>query len=220
MILDDLFEGNLPPNIRPSDIPPAMRARLTMRDIDKERAQGGVRYRVGDKEFMSVAAAQEFAAGTGEKIQPIREEKKSNPRIERILKQLRVRHPQAEDDLEALIYDFRSQQAQDRRDIGQLYAQDAQEDAAIERLEKMLDIIRQRRGLDADADITEETTAGHGVRIARDHDENIVDEAKKDRSPGKITKSEDPCWSGYHMVGTKKKNGREVPNCVPGKKGT
>jgi hypothetical protein len=42
---------------------------------------------------------------------------------------------------------------------------------------------------------------------------------KKDRSPGKITKSEDPCWTGYHMVGKKKKNGREVPNCVPGKKG-
>jgi hypothetical protein len=46
----------------------------------------------------------------------------------------------------------------------------------------------------------------------------VLDETK-DRSPGKITKSEDPCWSGYHMVGTKKKGGREVPNCVPGKKG-
>ena len=39
-------------------------------------------------------------------------------------------------------------------------------------------------------------------------------EAKK-----KITASEDPCWKGYKMVGTKKKGGREVPNCVPGKKG-
>lgn len=25
----------------------------------------------------------------------------------------------------------------------------------------------------------------------------------------------DPCWSGYQMVGKKKKNGKEVPNCVP-----
>ena len=25
----------------------------------------------------------------------------------------------------------------------------------------------------------------------------------------------DPCWKGYQMVGTKKKGGREVPNCVP-----
>lgn len=28
-------------------------------------------------------------------------------------------------------------------------------------------------------------------------------------------KGEDPCWDGYEMVGKKKKNGKEVPNCVP-----
>jgi hypothetical protein len=28
-------------------------------------------------------------------------------------------------------------------------------------------------------------------------------------------KGGDPCWSGYEMVGKKKKNGKEVPNCVP-----
>lgn len=26
---------------------------------------------------------------------------------------------------------------------------------------------------------------------------------------------DDPCWKGYQMVGKKKKNGKEVPNCVP-----
>ena len=26
---------------------------------------------------------------------------------------------------------------------------------------------------------------------------------------------ENPCWKGYEMVGTKNKNGKEVPNCVP-----
>tara|TARA_B100001778_G_scaffold334404_1_gene345605 strand:+ start:2374 stop:2526 length:153 start_codon:yes stop_codon:yes gene_type:complete len=26
---------------------------------------------------------------------------------------------------------------------------------------------------------------------------------------------EDPCWKGYEMVGTKKKDGKDVPNCVP-----
>jgi hypothetical protein len=24
-----------------------------------------------------------------------------------------------------------------------------------------------------------------------------------------------PCWKGYEMVGTKKKGGKTVPNCVP-----
>lgn len=28
-----------------------------------------------------------------------------------------------------------------------------------------------------------------------------------------------PCWKGYEMVGTKTKNGKAVPNCVPKKKG-
>ena len=26
---------------------------------------------------------------------------------------------------------------------------------------------------------------------------------------------ENPCWDGYDMVGTKTKDGKEVPNCVP-----
>lgn len=30
-------------------------------------------------------------------------------------------------------------------------------------------------------------------------------------------RTENPCWKGYHPVGTKKKNGRTVPNCVPNK---
>ena len=50
-------------------------------------------------------------------------------------------------------------------------------------------------------------------------DEPVI-EKKKDKSPGKIDKDEDPCWKGYKMVGTKKKGGKEVPNCVPGKKGS
>ena len=30
-----------------------------------------------------------------------------------------------------------------------------------------------------------------------------------------VNEMENPCWKGYEMVGTKKKDGREVPNCVP-----
>jgi hypothetical protein len=194
MILDELFEAKLPPNIKPSDLPPGMRQRLTMRDIESERPRGAFRYRVGDKSFMDLRAAQEFARGTGEKVQSIGEDadqkKVSNPRIERILKMLRAQHPQAEDDLEALILDFRSQQNQDRRDIGTLYSENDTEEEKIERLEKILANLKQQREL-----------------------------AEADKTPGKIDSSEDPCWKGYHMVGTKNKNGRQVPNCVPGAKG-
>jgi hypothetical protein len=37
-----------------------------------------------------------------------------------------------------------------------------------------------------------------------------LDEAGKLKGGG-----DDPCWKGYKMVGTKKKGGKEVPNCVP-----
>lgn len=39
---------------------------------------------------------------------------------------------------------------------------------------------------------------------------NITEKKKKRKMKG-----DDPCWTGYHMVGTKKKGGKEVPNCVP-----
>lgn len=30
-----------------------------------------------------------------------------------------------------------------------------------------------------------------------------------------LKEAEDPCWRGYHQLGMKKKNGKEVPNCIP-----
>jgi hypothetical protein len=33
----------------------------------------------------------------------------------------------------------------------------------------------------------------------------------------KEAKKEKPCWKGYKQVGTKIKNGKKVPNCVPDK---
>lgn len=30
-----------------------------------------------------------------------------------------------------------------------------------------------------------------------------------------VEQKEDPCWDGYQQYGMKKKNGKQVPNCVP-----
>lgn len=35
--------------------------------------------------------------------------------------------------------------------------------------------------------------------------------------PSKKT-DKDPCWKNYEQIGTKKKDGKTVPNCVPKKK--
>jgi hypothetical protein len=49
---------------------------------------------------------------------------------------------------------------------------------------------------------------------------NLLNPVKKPEQPepvkeAKKMKGEDPCWSNYKMIGTKEKNGRQVPNCVP-----
>jgi hypothetical protein len=33
-----------------------------------------------------------------------------------------------------------------------------------------------------------------------------------------INEKKNPCWKGYKQLGTKIKNGREVPNCIKIKK--
>ena len=37
------------------------------------------------------------------------------------------------------------------------------------------------------------------------------------RKEDAVQEDSDPCWKDYKMIGTKQKNGRTVPNCVPGK---
>ncbi len=33
----------------------------------------------------------------------------------------------------------------------------------------------------------------------------------------KIASNKEPCWENYEMIGTKEKDGKNVPNCVPKK---
>ena len=52
---------------------------------------------------------------------------------------------------------------------------------------------------------------------------NMMATTKKDpatkKNDGK-KKQDDPCWDGYEQVGTKTKQGKKVPNCVPEKEKT
>lgn len=51
---------------------------------------------------------------------------------------------------------------------------------------------------------------------AKSREPSKVNEAKKKKSLK--NPKDNPCWNGYEPVGTKMKNGKEVPNCVPKKK--
>ena len=44
------------------------------------------------------------------------------------------------------------------------------------------------------------------------HNQSPIKEANAKK---RTLKNSNPCWKGYHPVGTKKKGGRTVPNCVP-----
>ncbi len=54
--------------------------------------------------------------------------------------------------------------------------------------------------------------------LTMDHYDAIVGDQEALPAPDEQTESlrtENPCWKGYKPVGTKKKNGKTVPNCVP-----
>ena len=105
MILDDIFEA-----LKPSDMPTYLRRQagrpdLTLRDIDKERPQSAYRYKVGDKEFMSLGPAAEYAKGTGQSVQTIKldEQGQSDPNVIRGMENLRNLETNAKNDISVYI---------------------------------------------------------------------------------------------------------------------
>lgn len=57
--------------------------------------------------------------------------------------------------------------------------------------------------------------ARKGDKLNAKDEPKTVKEETIEEGENKQMKGKDPCWKGYQMVGTKKKNGKEVPNCVP-----
>ena len=79
----------------------------------------------------------------------------SNQRTTRILRQLRSANPEARNDLEALLYDYRKSQRQDRVDIARLDREIDIEDEEIAALQRALDQLRRSRGLAEAAALSE-----------------------------------------------------------------
>ena len=68
-----------------------------------------------------------------------------NTRAERIVKQLRQQYPQAQSDFEALLYDYRRNEMQDRRDIIRLDHENDMEEADIAALQRALEILKKQK---------------------------------------------------------------------------
>jgi len=61
---------------------------------------------------------------------------------------------------------------------------------------------------------TEEEKQMTNIRVLIDKLDSILTE-KPTITEGLKNPKDNPCWKGYHPVGTKEKSGRTVPNCVP-----
>ena len=54
-----------------------------------------------------------------------------------------------------------------------------------------------------------------GESLSMDNYNAIVGDQKQIGYDESVKEDKDPCWKNYKMVGTKKKGGKSVPNCVP-----
>jgi len=75
----------------------------------------------------------------------------TSDRMERILRQLRVRNPAARNDLEALLYDFEKSQKKDRRDIKRLSQENETAEQTINRIQAELDALKSEQGMNESA---------------------------------------------------------------------
>ena len=71
----------------------------------------------------------------------------TSPRTARITKQLRAANPHANSDLEALVFDYRRTQGQDRDDIMRLDQENDIEDQEIADIQRQIDALKKQRNL-------------------------------------------------------------------------
>jgi len=104
------------------------------------------RFRTLDEAMMAADLYEGWRNTLPEKKDP---DLRRTARSTRIMQQLRARHPEAQNDIEALLYDFRAGQAQDRRDITRLDIELDDEEAEIDRIQADLNRLMRARKLDA-----------------------------------------------------------------------
>ena len=82
-------------------------------------------------------------------------------------------------------------------------------------LSRRMEIIAGELGLHPDDDSEDiEASLYHELEDIVNQDDDRNDDSN-DMREGLRNPKDNPCWKGYKPVGTKKKSGRTVPNCVP-----
>jgi len=92
------------------------------------------------------------------------------------------------------------------------------QEQSVEETARMSAAVKLQRAFDRErAKSTASHERGKAVlaQARADWEKKQAAEKNKEQQADESLKSDNPCWKGYHPVGTKKKGGRTVPNCVP-----
>ena len=68
----------------------------------------------------------------------------NNPRVERMLKQLRIENPHAQTDIEAILFDYLKNEIEDKREIQRLDMENDMEEADIDQLQKQVGMLQRK----------------------------------------------------------------------------
>ena len=94
----------------------------------------------------------------------------------------------------------------------------------IQDLKAQKDALMKKHGIKEEVEQLEELTASEKKLINQMYDKKgnltpigkkVMDAGQKKESVELGEQNSGPCWDDYEQIGTKKKNGKEVPNCVP-----
>ncbi|NBP00471.1 MAG: hypothetical protein EBU90_10170 [Proteobacteria bacterium] len=84
----------------------------------------------------------------------------------------------------------------------------------LNQLDMIEDAIEELRKVIKDSDMQLPAWVQSKITLASDYMDTVSHYMSSKNEDG-MNEEKGPCWKGYTQVGMKKKNGREVPNCVP-----
>ena len=111
-----------------------------------------------------------------------------------------------------------------KMDAGKFGKTDADKDANFQRYKKIQDKIKEEgektmsraaKGVMKYGKDGMKALAKAGRNGASEKELDSIRDKHDNYNEGLDDPKDNPCWKGYHPVGTKKKGGRTVPNCVP-----
>ena len=106
-------------------------------------------------------------------------------------------------------------QQEGAREVAKEYPRDREWQKLVKKHKRAIEAFQKGRDLDSKAEKELVSWAMKNGEIKTDDVDETDEWLQNIILANESVKEEGPCWPGYKQVGTKMKNGKEVPNCVP-----